>query len=60
MEELIRLTRENNQLLKDNNRMLKDIINAINIWLAHHQEENVDDFNRNVVANLVSSFMTGK
>ena len=60
MEELIRLTRENNQLLKDNNRMLKDVINAINIWLAHNQDENANDFDRNVVANLVSSFMTGK
>lgn len=60
MEELIRLARENNQLLKDNNRMLKDIINAINIWLAHHQEENDNDFNRNVLANLVSSSITGK
>lgn len=59
MEELIRLARENNQLLKDNNRMLKDIINAINIWLAHHQEENDNDFNRNVLANLVSSSITG-
>lgn len=60
MEELIRLARENNQLLKDNNRMLKDIINAINIWLAHHQEENANDFDRNVLANLVSSTIVGK
>ena len=60
MEELIRLTRENNQLLKDNNRMLKEIINAINIWLAHHQDENANDFDRNVLANLVSSFIIGK
>ena len=60
MEELIRLARENNQLLKDNNRMLREIINAINIWLAHHQEENANDFDRNVLANLISSFITGK
>lgn len=60
MDELIRLAIENNQLLKDNNRMLKDIINAINIWLAHHQEENDNDFNRNVLANLVSSSITGR
>lgn len=57
MEELIRLARENNQLLKDNNRMLKEIINAINIWLAHHHKENANDFDRNVLANLVSSFL---
>lgn len=60
MEELIRLARENNQLLKDNNRMLREIINAINIWLAHHQEENDNDFNRNVLANLISSGITGR
>ena len=60
MEELIRLVKENNQILKDNNRMLKEIINAINIWLAHHNEENDRDFNRNVLANLISSFMTGR
>ena len=60
IEELIRLARENNQLLKDNNRMLREIINAINIWLAHHQEENSNDFDRNVLANLVSSSITGR
>lgn len=60
MDELIRLARENNQLLKDNNRMLREIINAINIWLAHHQEENDNDFNRNVLANLISSSITGR
>ena len=60
MEELIGLARENNQLLKDNNRMLRDIINAINIWLAHHQEENANDFDRNVLANLISSSITGR
>lgn len=60
MEELIRLARENNQLLKDNNRMLKEIIMVINIWLAHHQDENANDFNRNVLANLISSYIIGK
>lgn len=60
MEELIRLARENNQLLKDNNRMLREIINAINVWLAHHQEENANDFDRNVLANLISSSITGR
>lgn len=60
MEELIRLVKENNQLLKDNNRMLKEIIMVINVWLSHHAQENTDDFNRNVLANLISSFITGK
>lgn len=60
MEELIRLAKENNQLLKDNNRMLREIINAINIWLARNQEENANDFDRNILANLISSTITGR
>lgn len=60
MEELIRLAKENNQLLRDNNRMLKEIIMVINVWLSHHAQENADDFNRNVLANLISSLITGK
>ena len=60
MEELIRLVKENNELLKDNNRMLKEIINAINVWLSHHAQENANDFDRNVLANLISSFITRK
>ena len=60
MEELLRLARENNQLLKDNNRMLREIINVINVWLSHHAQENDNDFARNVLANLISSFVTGR
>lgn len=60
MEELIRLARENNQLLKDNNRMLKELINVVNIWLSNHNQENDNDFNRNILANLISSFITGR
>lgn len=60
MEELIRLAKENNQLLKDNNRMLKEIINVINLWLSHHAQENDNDFYRNVLANLISSIFTGR
>ena len=58
MEELIRLAKENNQLLKDNNRMLGEIINVINIWLATHNQENTNDFDRNILANLISSHIT--
>lgn len=60
MEELIRLVRENNKLLKDNNRMLKELINVVNIWLSNHNQENDNDFNRNILANLISSFITGR
>lgn len=60
MEELLRLARENNQLLKDNNRMLKEIINVINVWLSHHAQENSNDFDRNILANLISSMIIGR
>lgn len=58
MEELIRLAKENNELLKDNNRMLREIINAINIYLSNVTSENQNDFERNIIANLISTHMT--
>lgn len=58
MEELIRLAKENNKILKDNNRMLSEIINVINIYLSKYSSENQEDFERNLVANLISSHMT--
>jgi len=58
IEELLKLTKENNKLLKENNKMLKDIINFINIYLSKVNSENQQDFIRNVVANLISSYMT--
>lgn len=35
--------------------MLKQIIKVINTWFAHHNQENANDFDRNVLANLISS-----
>ena len=58
MEELIRLAKKNNELLKDNNRMLREIINAINIYLSNVTGENQNDFERNIIANLISTHMT--
>lgn len=58
MEELLRLTKENNDLLKDNNRMLKELINVVNIFLSKAKDENNQDFERNLIANLISSHMT--
>lgn len=58
MEELIRLAKENNELLKDNNRMLREIINAINVYLSNVTKENTGDFERNIIANLISTHMT--
>lgn len=43
-----------NKETHENNMMLKQIIKVINTYLARHHQENEDDFNRNVLANLVS------
>lgn len=48
IEQLIKETHENNI-------MLKHIIKVINTWFSYHNQENDDDFNRNVMANLVSN-----
>ena len=44
----------------ENNLMLREIIKAINYWLANHQNENEDDFGRNILANLISSALIDK
>ena len=38
----------------ENNIMLKQIIRVINTYISHHNQENDNDFNRNVLANLIS------
>ena len=38
----------------ENNVMLKSIIKYINTTIAHHNQENSNDFDRNVLANIVS------
>jgi hypothetical protein len=46
------------QLLKEtheNNVMLKEIIRFINTYLSNHNNENDNDFFRNVLANLISN-----
>lgn len=46
------------QLVKEtheNNIMLKQIIKVINTWIKYHPQENANDFNMNVIANLISS-----
>lgn len=40
---------------RENNVMLKQIIKVINTYIARHHQENEDDFNRNVLANIISS-----
>ena len=39
----------------ENNIMLKNIIKYINTTIAHHNQENSNDFDRNVLANIISS-----
>lgn len=48
IEQLIKETHENNV-------MLRQIIKVINTWLSHHNQENSNDFDRNVLANFVSN-----
>lgn len=46
------------QLIKEtheNNIMLRQIIKVINTWFAHNPQENANDFNMNVMANLVNN-----
>ena len=46
------------QLIKEtheNNIMIRQIIKVINTWIKYHPQENVNDFNMNVIANLISS-----
>ena len=38
----------------ENNIMLHQICDVINVHLARFHQENEDDFNRNVLANLIS------
>ena len=50
------------QLIKEtheNNVMLKSIIKYINTTLAHHNQENSNDFDRNVLANILSGILEG-
>ena len=48
------------QLIKEtheNNIMLRNIIKYINTILAHHNQENSNDFDRNVLANVLSGML---
>lgn len=48
-----RLIRE----IHENNIMLKQIIKVINTWFSHHNQENENDFDRNVLANIISGII---
>ena len=40
--------------IHQNNLMLKDLCNVVNVYLVRHNQENEEDFGRNVLANLIS------
>jgi len=43
------------KLEEENNKMLKEIIKFINYTISNSSKENMDDFGRNVLANVVST-----
>lgn len=55
LRQLLILESENNTLLKDNNRMLKDITYVLSYYLHNSDNENMQDFIRNIFANLISN-----
>lgn len=56
LEDIVDIVEENRKLLKENNIMLKQIIEVFRYYLTHANEENQNDFGRNVLANLISNF----
>lgn len=48
-----RLTKETHE----NNIMLRQIIEVLKAYLARHSKENEEDFNRNVLANIISGML---
>ena len=60
---LEKLIEENNSLRQQvyqNSCMLKEIIKYINHTILTANQENINDFGRNVMANLLSSMMVFK
>ena len=41
----------------ENNIMLSQLCSVVNTWLSHHNQENENDFGRNVLANLISNVL---
>lgn len=44
----------------ENNIMLKQICKVINVYLKNHNIENENDFNRNILANMISNVINVK
>jgi len=43
------------ETVEENNRMLKEIIKFINFTMLKSNEDNINDFYRNVLANMISN-----
>ena len=48
-------TEENNKLLKENNILLKQLYNYFTNIAANADNENMNDFGRNIIANIIST-----
>lgn len=48
------------QTTRENNKMLKQIISYINYINSKANSENIDDFGRNILANIVSTQFESK
>ena len=44
-------------VVHENNKMLRQLVRVVNTYLSRHHQENEDDFNRNVMANMVSEII---
>lgn len=44
----------------ENNIMLKQICKVINVYLKNHNSKNENDFNRNILANIISNVINVK
>lgn len=44
-------------LVRDNNRMLREIISYINLKYFQEDNENLNDFLRNILANIIGTNM---
>ena len=50
-----RLLKENNSLLRENNRILRQLYKYFSNVAANANQENINDFGRNVLANIIST-----
>lgn len=52
---ILKTIKEIHKEVSDNNVMLKQLISIVNKHINKANQENIDDFGRNVLANIISS-----